>query len=133
MAHSRLVGAEVRLSVMAVSESLRLCRLVAAGLGGEIDLDLDEVEELRVAVDELCALLVEGDPGGRLELTLRPSRDCIEVEAVVAGGDGGERLSPVAVHGLVLTILKATVDDHQLVADEGRRWFRLSKSRRARP
>lgn len=54
-------GAEsVQLTFPPYSEYLRTVRLVAADAAGRGGLDVDEVEDFRIAVDELCHLLMSG-------------------------------------------------------------------------
>ena len=61
----------VDLTVPATSEHLRVLRLVAASLAAGLGLDIDQLDDLRIAVDELCGLLMEHAPeGARLRLTL---------------------------------------------------------------
>src|SRR5207244_330326 len=58
-------GGDVRLVVPAAPEYLRLVRLTAAGMASRLGFTFDEVEDLRIAVDELCFHLlggVDGDP-----------------------------------------------------------------------
>src|SRR5256886_9524240 len=57
-------GGEVRLVVPAVPEYLRLVRLTAAGLASRLGFTFDEVEDLRIAVDELCFHLLGGAGAG---------------------------------------------------------------------
>src|SRR6266550_3660719 len=62
-------GGDVRLVVPAAPEYLRLVRLTAAGLASRLGFTFDEVEDLRIAVDELCFHLLgemddEADPAG---------------------------------------------------------------------
>jgi hypothetical protein len=45
---------EVRLVIPAASEFLRTARLVAADIGARAGLDCEEIEDFRIAVDELC-------------------------------------------------------------------------------
>ena len=67
-------GGDVRLVVPAAPEYLRLVRLTAAGLASRLGFTFDEVEDLRIAVDELCFhLLGDGDgDGGTATATTRP-------------------------------------------------------------
>ncbi len=54
-------GAEsVQITFPPYSEYLRTVRLVAADAAGRAGLDVDEVEDFRIAVDELCHLLMSG-------------------------------------------------------------------------
>ena len=72
----------VDLTVPATSEHLRVLRLVSASLAASIGLDVDRLDDLRIAVDELCSLLIEhAPPGARLHLTL-----CGEQGRLVAEG-----------------------------------------------
>jgi hypothetical protein len=72
----------VDLTVPASSEHLRILRLVAASLAASLGLDVDQLDDLRIAVDELCSLLIEHAPAGaRLRLTL-----CGEKGSLMADG-----------------------------------------------
>jgi hypothetical protein len=53
-----IVGEDVLLTVPPYSEYLRTVRLVAADAAMRAGLDLHEVEDFRIAVDELCHLLM---------------------------------------------------------------------------
>ncbi len=50
--------AEVVLTVPAESVYVSVIRTAAAGLGARLDFTLDDIEDLRIAVDEACALLL---------------------------------------------------------------------------
>ncbi len=52
------VAGEVDLRVPADSAYVAVLRSVTAGLAARCDLTLDEIEDLRIAVDEACALLL---------------------------------------------------------------------------
>src|SRR3954470_14175916 len=55
---------EVRLAVPAMPEFLRLARVTASGPASRLGFSFDEVEDLRLAIDELCyALIGRGRPG----------------------------------------------------------------------
>src|SRR5947208_5138612 len=54
----RIVGEDVWLTVPPFSEYLRTVRLVAADAASRAGLDYDEIEDFRIAVDELCHLLM---------------------------------------------------------------------------
>ena len=77
-------GGDVRLVVPAAPEYLRLVRLTAAGLASRLGFTFDEVEDLRIAVDELCFHLLGGvgdrNGGGRtMDLTYSADTDSITI------------------------------------------------------
>ena len=65
-------GAEdlVVLTLPASSAYLSVLRTATAGLAARLDFTLDEIEDLRIAVDEACAMLLAGASTGA-ELTCR--------------------------------------------------------------
>lgn len=126
-------GNDVQLIVPAEAGSARLARLVAAGVAADASFTLDDTEDLRVAVSELVALLVEGaeNPQDRMTLTYRRSADEVEVTGIrpLVG------VQPVAADGatpddLALEILRVVVDQHRYQHDEAGRHFHLVKRAR---
>ncbi len=67
-------------------ELLRMVRLVASGLASLTKLDLDGVEALRVAADELVAALIHATDAGPITITfeLRPGSVTIHGHAPIA-------------------------------------------------
>jgi serine/threonine-protein kinase RsbW len=59
----------VELRVPADPAYLAVIRTAAAGLAARLDLTLDEIEDLRIAVDEACALLLDQHPSPGASLT----------------------------------------------------------------
>jgi hypothetical protein len=135
----------VELTAPAERSSARLARLVASGVGTEAGLSIDDTEDLRIAVSELVALLVDGvdDPGRSIVVTYSsaPGEVMVEGQAETAPTtDGkGAGVSPEtadpgsrgAMDDLALEILRVVVDIHSFEADDVGRRFRLVK--RARP
>jgi hypothetical protein len=117
---------EVRLVVPARPELLRLARVTAAGLASRLGFSFDEVEDLRLAIDELCYGLTgpEGRPGMvEIRYQLAPERLVIEGE-----GDFGEGRAPVTLSELSEIMLSALVDEHHLDAGRTGPRFRLVKT-----
>jgi hypothetical protein len=118
---------EVRLVVPATPEFLRLARITAAGLAGRLGFTFDQVEDLRLAIDELCFGLTgpEGRPGDRVEVRYLVGPSSLEVEGT-ALFEGDRR--PAKLSELSKVILDALVDDHRLTeAENGPRfWVRKS-------
>jgi serine/threonine-protein kinase RsbW len=128
-----MTGGEVLLVVPAAPEYLRLVRLTAAGLASRMGFTFDEVEDLRIAVDELCHLLLMAENptdaaasgGGRtIELRYRSETDLIKIDGATA--HEGEIPEPGE---LSLQILTALVDNVALDQEDGRIAFHLTKQR----
>jgi len=116
---------EVVLVVPAAPEYLRLARMTAAGLASRLGFTYDDVEDLRIAVDELCFVLV-GSSGraGSISLTY-----CVEDNSLTIEGVGrfpsGELVD--APNDLSEQILAAVVDEHTLTLNGDNPRFLLRK------
>jgi serine/threonine-protein kinase RsbW len=125
----------VQLIVPAEAGSARLARLVAAALAADADFTIDDTEDLRVAVSELVALLVEGaeDPHDDVTITYRRGADHVEVSGQRKLG-AAEEVTPGEApdpDDLALEILRVVVDEHEFTQDVSGRSFRLLKRARA--
>jgi hypothetical protein len=119
---------EVRLAVPATPEFLRLARVTASGLASRLGFTYDEVEDLRLAIDELCFVLI-GSRGrdGTVDLRYAIADDALEVEGV--GSFKDDETDPMLA-SFSKQILAALVDDYAVYRDgEGRACFRLLKRR----
>ena len=115
----------MRLVVPALPEFLRLARVTAAGLAGRLGFNYDEVEDLRLAIDELCFGLT-GPTGrrGTVELRYVLSDDGLIVEGQ---GHFVDDIAPVGLTELSRVILSALVDEHSLGSGPQGPAFRLVK------
>jgi len=80
----REVKDQVTIQMPAEGAYLSVLRTATAGLAARLDFTLDEIEDLRIAVDEACGMLLgQAAPGGTLEcdFTLGPDRISIAVSA----------------------------------------------------
>jgi hypothetical protein len=120
-------GEEVKLTMPAVPQLLRVARLTAAGLAGRLGFNFDEIEDVKIAVDELCFALV-GTRGreGELTVTYRLLPDALEIEGFGAFAGGAPSTAPSE---LSEQILAAVVDEHELVREGSILRFRLRKQR----
>ena len=123
-------GGDVRLVVPASPEYLRLVRLTAAGMASRLGFTFDEVEDLRIAVDELCFHLL-GDTGDDLsadertmDLVYSAGPDFI----TITGRTGPSGAVPEPSE-LSEQILDALVDEHEVSGTDGMVAFRLKKQR----
>ncbi|MCU4185813.1 hypothetical protein K6U06_15700 [Acidiferrimicrobium sp. IK] len=124
---------EVRLVVPAMPEYLRLARVTAAGLASRLGFSFDEVEDLRLAIDELCYGLT-GNTGrsGRVEVRYLVATDSLLIEGeghFESAGATGPAATNVALSELSQVILAALVDEHALTDGPDGPRFRLVKRR----
>ena len=106
----------IELTLPADSRMLRLVRLVASGLASTIGLDVDELDDLRIGVDEAVAALLEGGDGSRLQLRFEVDLEAVSMAASVPAGDtpfDPERLD------LSTQLLGAVCDEHRLEVVDG--------------
>ena len=100
----------VLLRLPAQSAYLSVLRTATASLASRLDFTLDDIEDLRIAVDEACAmLLVQAVAGADLEASFELSADAISVEVSVLTVDG-EQPSRDTFAWTVLTALAGEVD-----------------------
>lgn len=118
MPGAHVSGDVIRLTIPAVLAFVRLPRVAIAGLATRSGFSYDEVEDLRLAVGEVCQVLLDGaDRDGTLSIAFTVERGRIGVEVTSDGPAGrndgaGERIAE--------QILDATVGSVE-VSEEGRR------------
>ncbi|UDY35295.1 ATP-binding protein [Dermatobacter hominis] len=95
-----------------------LIRVAAASMAADLDPVIDDVDDLRVAVNELVGLMVEAAEGGSVVVHLWSDERTIHVTGRCNGPSS--RVSP---DQLTLRILDATVDSY----DVGDGSFRVRK------
>ncbi len=123
----------VELSIPVQADLILLARLTAATVASRAGFDVEEVEDLRLAVDELCVSVVNGASTGRLELTFISNADHVEVTCVVVGTEPTDQdtTSEHTERDLSVRILDALVDEHREEVGEGqsRGWLRKRSNR----
>ena len=114
----------VELKVPADPAYLAVIRTAAAGLAARLDLTLDEIEDLRIAVDEACAVLLErrAHEGHdlRASFEIRPGA----LDVVITGPPGSSDPERSEFSWSVLEALVGTVETG--LGTSGR-WIRLSR------
>jgi serine/threonine-protein kinase RsbW len=103
--------------VLSVKDDLLvLARLGASTVASRVGFDLEEIDDLRLAVDELCLLVVQGRRTGRLHLAFAADAARIDVWCNYDGSDepesGPEDDDDDVSVGLSARILDALVDEH---------------------
>ncbi len=108
----------IRMTIPALLAYVRLPRVAIAGLATRSGFSYDEVEDLRLAVGEVCQVLLDGaDRDGTLTIDFAVARGTVRVEVAIDAPPGdhdglAERLAE--------QILAATVGEVE-VRDDGRR------------
>lgn len=121
-------GEQVRLTMPATPDLLRVARLTAASLASRLGFNFDEVEDVKIAVDELCFAIV-GTRGreGSFTLVYRLDGDRLVIEGTGHFTDPRPRPATSELSSLILA---AVVDEHQVTDDDGTLRFRLAKARK---
>ncbi|MEI5006370.1 anti-sigma regulatory factor [Streptomyces sp. PmtA] len=121
---------EVRLP--AAGAYLSVLRTATAGLAARLDFTLDEIEDLRIAVDEACAILLQqAVPGSVLSCVFRLVDDSLEVTVSAPTTDGR---APERVYTFAWTVLSALAGKvDSSVADDRTVSISLYKQRGAGP
>lgn len=69
----------IELALPGDSRYMRLARLVASGVATTVGLPLEEIEDFRVVVDEVCATLIEAGAGEPIRLAFSTSDGMLRV------------------------------------------------------
>jgi anti-sigma regulatory factor (Ser/Thr protein kinase) len=124
------LAGRIELSLPPESRYMRLARLMASGVATTSGLPLEEVEDFRIAVDELCATLIEMGDGDPVRLAFELGPDALVVVGTTRRAPGDtideERLS------LSRQILDVVADGHELTQDGTSVSFHARKLVRAR-
>lgn len=117
---------QVKLDVPAATRFLHIVRLTAAGAAAEAGLDAEEVEDIKIAVDELCSVAIAASTEERvLSLEFVAADGGLRVEATIPA------TGAVEVDEMGQAIINATVDSFTWdVGDPG--GFHLAKIHRGR-
>lgn len=103
-------SAEIAITIPADSRFVAFARVAASSLAVELELSVDQIEELRIGVDELVTMLIEVAGDGTVELRYRLTESSIEVDGSTESTDD---LSD-RVDAITRQILDAVVDRYEL-------------------
>jgi len=125
----RVIEDAVEIRLPADSAYLSVLRTATAGLAARLDFTLDEIEDLRIAVDEACAMLLpHAVDTAALTCRFRLDPDTLEVTVTIptTRGQLPERDT------FSWTVLSALAGEVDTGLDEDRQvWIRLRKRRAA--
>jgi serine/threonine-protein kinase RsbW len=100
----------VSITLPAQSAYLSVLRTATAGIAARLDFTIDEIEDLRIAVDEACAmLLTQAIPGADLSAEFLLEAAALHVSVATLTSDGREP-SRDTFAWTVLTALAGEVD-----------------------
>lgn len=103
---------QVTVRLPAEGAYLSVLRTATAGLAARLDFTLDEIEDLRIAVDEACAMLVrQAAPGSSLECGFTLGSDMMTIAVSVPCKEPQQPASDTFAW-TVLTALAGSVDAH---------------------
>ena len=106
---------------------LSVLRTATAGLAARLDFTLDEIEDLRIAIDEACAmLLAQAIPGTDLECVFELGTDQVEITVSVTAAEARMPARDTFAW-TVLSALAGTVDSR--VGPDDRVSIMLAKRR----
>jgi len=114
--------ASITMSFPSAPEYLRLARLATADAASRAGFDYEEIDDVRIAVSELCSVFSGSDSAITLEFTCDQGALTVEGHAATKG--------PVEVSHLSGVIIAAVVDEHDITTEHGTSRFRLVKRRR---
>ena len=110
--------ADVSLRVPADGAYVSVLRTMTAGLAARLDFTVDDIEDLRIAVGEACALVLpEATPGGDLEAEFRQTTGSLTVSVRVTTQSRAEpdyESFAWQVLSTLATEATADADDHHL-------------------
>ncbi len=103
---------EMALSVK--DDLLVLARIGASTIASRVGFDIEEIDDLRLAVDELCLHVLQGRRSGRLLLAFAADSGRIDMWCNYDGPDGpvDQSTDDEVTAGLSGLILDALVDEH---------------------
>ena len=128
-AGSATTGAQVELTLSVADDLLALARLTVSAVASRAGFDVEEIEDLRLAVDELCLQVLQGRRSGRLVIAMAGGSGCIDIWCRYDGTEDARPDGPDDEGDLSERILDALVDEHGLFEDDGRPVAHLNKRR----
>jgi len=119
-----LLPSPIVLELPGDSRFMRLARLLASGVATACGLPLEEVEDFRVVVDEVCATLIEAGGGFPIRLSFCIRGDLLIVEGTTRdrglAGPDRDRLA------LSYQILDVVTETHEYTRSNGNVLFTAS-------
>jgi len=113
----------VRLIVPRALEFVPLARVTVAGYAARLGFDVDEIEDSRIAIDELARVLVEVGDGDSIELELEGAEHRLDLAGTSTCSNGAE---PPQLDPITSQILGAICAEYGVLIDSGTVRFRAA-------
>ncbi len=109
-----LPSSSLALTIPTSPAYLRHVRVLAATVADDLGFDVEVIESLRIAVDELCALAIGevDDPGRTLTLVLQSGADGLALEGRCGPITADPQIDPIAEQ-----LIRAGATSHELRRD----------------
>lgn len=118
----------VSLKIPASPVYLQVVRLVAAGLATRLKFTLDDIEDLKIAVDEMCAYFTGANGReGTIEVRFTVHHDCLEISGAGHFPSGEKVRTDLTEFSRM--ILETVADSATLEQMDGTPTFNLVKSK----
>jgi serine/threonine-protein kinase RsbW len=103
----------VQIETPAAGEYLAVLRAAATGLAAGLDFTYEQIDDLRIAVDEACAQLISHRAGAAvLRVSYAVETAALRIEVTVDGaGSGGRPPEPLPRDTFSWQILRAVTDE----------------------
>ena len=119
----KIVGEDVWLTVPPFSEYLRTVRLVAADAAVRAGLDYDEIEDFRIAVDELCHLLMSSTDH-EISVSFGVVGRCVLARGARPAATASRSRRSASSRA---TIIESVADYHEIIEHDGEIGFAVMK------
>lgn len=120
----------VLLTVPAEPSMSRVARLAASGLASLAGFNVDEIEDIKIAISEALIVLVEHCDGSPIDITLSANAGDFTIVATTDLGDAALDASHPDLR-LSATVLSGVCRDHRIAVSEGVAEIRATIARSA--
>ena len=114
----------VTLVIPPVASMVRVGRLTASSIASLADMNVDDIDDIKIAVSEMITVLIQS--GNRTAITLRfeTTADAFSVEASTPSGSTNLGRNDLA---LATAVLEAVADEHHIASTDDRILLRIVK------
>jgi hypothetical protein len=128
MPDTNLSAVEVSLVVLATNDHISFARLLTTAVAGKIGLDYDAIEDVRIAVSELCGTVIAcATPNSELRLDIRGGTDGLQVTGRAPLAEG----AALETDELSDQVLAVVTDEYSYDVGDGEVSFKMTRAARS--